>query len=57
MVGTRSAAEQWLGKRFEGIYLILNEGYAARASEDWRRPVLCKEALRLGRLLAELLLS
>ena len=36
------------------IYLIFNEGYAATAGEDWLRPALCEEALRLGRILAEL---
>jgi len=36
------------------IYLIFNEGYAATAGEDWMRPKLSEEALRLGRILAEL---
>ena len=36
------------------IYLIFNEGYAATAGDDWMRPQLCEEALRLGRILAEL---
>jgi RNA polymerase sigma factor (sigma-70 family) len=36
------------------IYLIFNEGYAATAGDDWLRPALCEEALRLGRVLAEL---
>jgi RNA polymerase sigma factor (sigma-70 family) len=36
------------------IYLIFNEGYAATAGEDWTRPALCEEALRLGRILAGL---
>jgi RNA polymerase sigma factor (sigma-70 family) len=36
------------------IYLIFNEGYSATAGEDWLRPALCEEALRLGRVLAEL---
>ena len=36
------------------IYLIFNEGYAATAGEDWMRPQLCEEAVRLGRILAEL---
>lgn len=36
------------------VYLIFNEGYAATAGEDWVRPALCEEALRLGRILAEL---
>src|SRR2546426_4063432 len=38
----------------EVIYLIFNEGYSATAGEDWARPALCEEALRLGRILAEL---
>jgi RNA polymerase sigma factor (sigma-70 family) len=38
----------------EVIYLIFNEGYSATAGEDWVRPALCEEALRLGRVLAEL---
>ncbi len=37
------------------IYLIFNEGYAATAGDDWMRPALCEEALRLGRILAELM--
>jgi RNA polymerase sigma factor (sigma-70 family) len=37
------------------VYLIFNEGYAATAGDDWARPELCREALRLGRLLAGLL--
>ena len=36
------------------VYLIFNEGYAATAGDDWLRPTLCEEALRLGRILAEL---
>jgi len=38
----------------EVIYLVFNEGYAASAGEDWIRPALCEEALRLGRILAAL---
>ncbi|HWX10558.1 MAG TPA: RNA polymerase sigma factor [Trinickia sp.] len=38
----------------EVVYLIFNEGYAATAGDDWMRPALCDEALRLGRILAEL---
>lgn len=37
------------------IYLIFNEGYAATAGGDWMRPALCEDALRLGRILAELM--
>jgi predicted RNA polymerase sigma factor len=36
------------------IYLIFNEGYSATAGDDWMRPALCEEALRLGRIVAEL---
>jgi RNA polymerase sigma factor (sigma-70 family) len=36
------------------IYLVFNEGYSATAGDDWMRPTLCDEALRLGRILAEL---
>jgi RNA polymerase sigma factor (sigma-70 family) len=36
------------------IYLVFNEGYSATAGDDWMRPTLCEEALRLGRVLAEL---
>src|SRR5207237_3546780 len=43
-----------LASVLEVIYLIFNEGYAATAGEDWVRPALCEEALRLGRVLAEL---
>ncbi|GIW04290.1 MAG: hypothetical protein KatS3mg059_0910 [Thermomicrobiales bacterium] len=43
-----------LSSVLEVIYLIFNEGYAATAGERWVRPELCNEALRLGRILAEL---
>ena len=43
-----------LASVLEVIYLIFNEGYAATAGSDWMRPALCDEALRLGRILAEL---
>lgn len=43
-----------LASVLEVIYLIFNEGYAATAGDDWTRPALCEEALRLGRILAEL---
>ena len=38
----------------EIVYLIFNEGYAATAGDDWTRPALCEEAMRLGRVLAGL---
>jgi RNA polymerase sigma-70 factor, ECF subfamily len=43
-----------LSSVLEVVYLIFNEGYSATAGEDWIRPALCEEALRLGRILAEL---
>jgi RNA polymerase sigma factor (sigma-70 family) len=43
-----------LASVLEVIYLIFNEGYAATAGDDWTRPALAEEALRLGRILAEL---
>ncbi len=43
-----------LSSVFEVIYLVFNEGYSATAGDDWMRPALCEEALRLGRILAEL---
>jgi RNA polymerase sigma factor (sigma-70 family) len=43
-----------LASVLEVIYLVFNEGYSATAGEDWVRPQLCQEALRLGRILAEL---
>ncbi|ANE48740.1 RNA polymerase subunit sigma-24 [Paenibacillus swuensis] len=39
---------------FEVIYLMFNEGYSATSGEHWTRPLLCQEALRLGRVLAEI---
>ena len=48
-------ARDWperLGSVLEVVYLIFNEGYAATAGDDWLRPALCDEALRLGRILA-----
>jgi RNA polymerase sigma-70 factor (ECF subfamily) len=44
-----------LASVLEVIYLIFNEGYAATTGEDWMRPALCEDALRVGRILAELL--
>jgi RNA polymerase sigma factor (sigma-70 family) len=43
-----------LASVLEVIYLVFNEGYAATAGEQWTRPTLCEEALRLGRILAAL---
>src|SRR5688572_8877895 len=43
-----------LSSVLEVIYLIYNEGYSATAGDDWVRPALCEDALRLGRILAEL---
>jgi RNA polymerase sigma factor (sigma-70 family) len=43
-----------LSSVLEVIYLIFNEGYSATRGDDWMRPALCEEALRLGRILAEL---
>jgi RNA polymerase sigma-70 factor, ECF subfamily len=43
-----------LGSVLEVVYLIFNEGYSASAGDDWMRPGLCEDALRLGRILAAL---
>jgi predicted RNA polymerase sigma factor len=43
-----------LSSVLEVIYLIFNEGYTATSGDDWMRPALCEDALRLGRILAEL---
>jgi RNA polymerase sigma factor (sigma-70 family) len=43
-----------LSSVLEVIYLIFNEGYSATSGDDWMRPALCEDALRLGRILAEL---
>ena len=44
-----------LASVLEVLYLVFNEGYSAMAGDDWMRPALCLEALRLGRVLAELM--
>jgi len=46
--------QERLASVLEVLYLIFNEGYSATAGEDWVRPGLCEDALRLGRILAEL---
>jgi len=43
-----------LSSVLEVLYLVFNEGYSATAGDDWMRPALCEDALRLGRILAEL---
>ncbi|NUU07789.1 RNA polymerase sigma factor [Leifsonia sp. C5G2] len=53
-VPERTEFPERLASVLEVVYLIFNEGYAATAGEDWIRPDLCREALRLGRVLAEL---
>jgi RNA polymerase sigma factor (sigma-70 family) len=53
-VPPRSELPARLASVLEVIYLIFNEGYAATAGEEWMRPELCEDALRLGRILAEL---
>ena len=44
-----------LSSVLEVLYLVFNEGYSATAGQDWMRPQLCEEALRLGRVLSELM--
>jgi RNA polymerase sigma factor (sigma-70 family) len=53
-VPARAELATRLSSVLEVIYLVFNEGYSATAGEDWMRPSLCEEALRLGRILAEL---
>src|SRR6185295_3064591 len=48
------ALAERLASVLEVIYLVFNEGYSATKGDDWVRPALCQEALRLGRILAEL---
>lgn len=56
MPGTEELAAR-LGSVLEVVYLIFNEGYTASAGDDWLRADLCEEALRLARILAELMRS
>jgi RNA polymerase sigma factor (sigma-70 family) len=51
---TPAEMSERLAAVLEVVYLVFNEGYAATAGEDWMRPALCEEALRLGRTLAVL---
>jgi RNA polymerase sigma factor (sigma-70 family) len=51
----RAERAERLASVLEVIYIIFNEGYSATAGEDWVRPALCEDALRLGRILAELM--
>ena len=53
-VPRRPSCAERLASVLEVVYLIFNEGYSATAGDDWMRPELCHEALRLGRILAEL---
>jgi RNA polymerase sigma factor (sigma-70 family) len=46
--------ESRLASVLQAIYLVFNEGYSATAGDEWLRPALCEDALRLGRILAEL---
>jgi RNA polymerase sigma-70 factor, ECF subfamily len=50
----RSERASRLEAVLEVIYLVFNEGYSATAGQDWVRPAMCEDALRLGRILAEL---
>jgi RNA polymerase sigma factor (sigma-70 family) len=54
-VPRKSELAERLDAVLEVLYLVFNEGYAATHGEDWMRPALCEEALRLGRVLAGLL--
>lgn len=50
-----AALGERLASVLEVLYLIFNEGYSATAGEDWMRPALCEDAMRLGRVLASLM--
>jgi predicted RNA polymerase sigma factor len=54
-VPERGELPERLASVLEAVYLIFNEGYSATAGEDWVRPELCNDALRLGRILAGLM--
>ncbi len=54
-VPRRNELPQRLQSVLDVVYLVFNEGYAASAGEDWMRPALCEEALRLGRVLKGLI--
>jgi RNA polymerase sigma-70 factor, ECF subfamily len=54
VVPGRSELRERLASVLEVVYLIFNEGYSATAGDDWMRPALCEDAMRLGRILAEL---
>ena len=54
-IPARSELPGRLASVLEVIYLMFNEGYSATAGEDWMRPALCAEAMRLGRILAGLM--
>src|SRR5687768_11637894 len=53
-VPRREELDERLASVLNVIYLVFNEGYTATAGDDWLRPALCDDALRLGRVLAEL---
>jgi RNA polymerase sigma factor (sigma-70 family) len=53
-VPRRAELGERLASVLEVLYLVFNEGYSATAGEDWVRPALCEEAMRLGRIVAEL---
>jgi RNA polymerase sigma factor (sigma-70 family) len=56
-IPARTELPSRLASVLEVIYLVFNEGYAATAGTDWMRPSLCAEAMRLGRILAGLMMS
>jgi RNA polymerase sigma factor (sigma-70 family) len=56
-VPRREELEARLASVLEVLYLIFNEGYSATAGDDWVRPALCEDALRMGRIVAELVPS